>query len=152
MGFLLNAGLLLSGLLLVPPVFLVFSLGPTAGGEELIGKDNYVQADYDSPLLQHVFWLDACRNLVNVLLCFSAVAFFDQTSKKITALLFILLDMLALGVQVVAPVGPGVKPWPSLDGLSINPVVLPIIGGQIVLLTVGLLTSMFESDEKAKKA
>ena len=41
------------------------------------------------------------------------------------------------------------KPWPSLDGLSINPVVLPIIGGQIVLLTVGLLTSMCDSDEEA---
>lgn len=152
MAIVLNIAFIISGLLLVPPAFTVLTKGPIPGGEELIGSANFVKADYESPLLVHIFWLDAGRNAVNVLLCFSAVAFFDPLSKKITALLLLLLDVWALVVQVLAPVGPGVKPWPALDGIFSNPVVLPIIGGQISLLTLGLLTSMGSgSTAKAKK-
>ena len=87
MAIVLNIAFIISGLLLVPPAFTVLTKGPIPGGEELIGSANFVKADYESPLLVHIFWLDAGRNAVNVLLCFSAVAFFDPLSKKITALL-----------------------------------------------------------------
>jgi len=142
MAVLLNIAFIISGLLLVPPALTIFTKGPIAGGEELIGAKNFAKADYESPLLVHLFWLDAGRNAVNVLLCFAAVFFFDLTSKRVAALLLLILDAWALCVQVLAPVGPDVKPWPALDGIFSNPVVLPIIGGQIGLLTVGLLTSM----------
>ena len=55
--------------------------------------------------------------------------------------------MCALAVQVIAPIG-GAKPYPALDGIFSNPIVLPIVGGQIALLAGGLL---FSSPEKQKE-
>ena len=144
MAIMLKISLVVAGLLLIPPVLTIALMGPLEGGQELVGKDKFSKADLESELLRHVFWIDCGKNLVLALLCFSAVLFFDTGAQKVTAVLMILMDFCAAAAQVAAPVG-GVKPWPALDGLFSNPIVLPIIGGQIVLLTLGLLTSVGES-------
>ena len=117
----------------------------------LIGEQNFAPADLASPLLQHIFLVDAGKNVLMALTCFCAAFFFDRTAQKLTALLVLALDVWALAVNVIAPIGAGVAPWPSLDGIFSNPIVLPIIGGQIVLMTLGLLTNSDPPPTKGKK-
>ena len=135
---LLQIGLTIAGLLLVPPVILVLGKGPIVGGQELIGVENWEQADLESKLLNHFFYIDAFKNLVLCALCFAAAFLFEPNAQKLTATLMLCMDFFSLVVQVIAPIG-GVEPFPSFDGLFSNPVVLPIIGGQIVILGAGLL-------------
>ena len=140
----LKIAFLVSGLLMVPPIVAIFGKGllwsPIDGAKELIGADNFVQADLESPLLAHLFWIDWGKNVMIALLCFAALFFFDLKSKRVTALLLIAVDVWACVVQVIAPIG-GARPWPALDGLFSNPVFMPILGGQLFLLTIGLLTA-----------
>ena len=137
----LRISLIVAGLLLIPPTLTVGMKGAIAGAKEFLGEDNFVKADLESPMLVHVFYIDCSKNLVFALLCLSAALFFDTAAQKTTAMLMLLLDSCAAAVQVIAPLGPGVAPWPALDGLFSNPVVLPILGGQMAMLTLGLLTS-----------
>ena len=143
-AIILNIAFLVSGLLMLPPIVAIFGKGlqasPIDGAKELIGAQNFVQADLDSPMLAHVFWIDWGKNIMISLLCFAAVFVFDLSAKRATALIMIVNDLWVCAVQVITPIG-GVKPWPALDGLFSNPMLLPIIGGQLFLLTIGLLTA-----------
>ena len=151
MGVLLKLGFLVSGGLLIPPSVMILMNGPLEGGKTLIGEDNFNSADLGSPLLQHLFLIDAGKNIMLALICFCAAFFFDRTAQKLTALLVLALDVWALVVNVIQPVGPNVAPWPAMDGLFSNPVVLPIIGGQIAMMTLGLLTNSAPAPTKGKK-
>lgn len=144
---LLQTGLTVAGLLLAPPVILVLGKGPIVGGKELLGEENWEPADLESTLLYHCFYIDAFKNLVLCALCFAAAFLFEPNARKLTAILILSMDFFALVVQVIAPIG-GVDPFPSLDGLTSNPVVLPIIGGQIAMLVAGLL---FDGGANGKK-
>ena len=56
--------------------------------------------------------------------------------------------LLIGAVQVIAPAKESIAPYPSLEGITGNPVFLPICGTQIVLLTLGVL---FASPSTKKK-
>ena len=113
-AIILNIAFLVSGLLMLPPIVTIFGKGlqasPIDGAKELIGAQNFVQADLDSPLLAHVFWIDWGKNVMIGLLCFAAVFVFDLSAKRATALIMIVHDLWACAVQVITPIG-GVKPW-----------------------------------------
>jgi len=147
-GMLLKAAFFVSGFLFLPPALILITKG-LEGAQELLGAASFTKADLESPLFMHVMYIDAGKNVIVAAICFCAATLFNLSAQQITASLMIALDMWCFVVQVIAPVGPGVKPWPALDGLFSNPVLLPIVGGQIVLLTLGLLTSLC-GDEKAK--
>ena len=80
-------------------------------------------------------------------LCFAAAFLFEPNARKLTAILMLFYDFCGLVVQLIAPIG-GVDPFPSLDGLTSNPLVLPILGGQIVMLGAGLF---FDGGASGKK-
>ena len=144
---LLQIGLTVAGLLLAPPVIIILGKGPIVGGKELIGEENWHPADLESTLLFHVFYVDAFKNLLLCALCFAAAFLFEPNARKLTAILMLFFDFSGLVVQLIAPIG-GVDPFPSLDGLTSNPLVLPIIGGQIVMLGAGLF---FDGGASGKK-
>ena len=102
---LLQIGLAIAGLLLVPPVILIFGKGPIVGGKELIGVENWEQADLESKLLYHVFYIDAIKNLVLCALCFAAAFLFEPSARKLTTMLMLCMDFFTLAVQVIAPIG-----------------------------------------------
>ena len=56
--------------------------------------------------------------------------------------------LLVGAVQVIQPAKESIAPYPSLEGITGNPVFLPICGTQIVLLTLGVL---FASPSTKKK-
>ena len=133
----LQIGLAIAGLLLAPPAILILRKGPVVGGKELIGEENWNPPDLESTLLIHVFYIDAFKNLVLCALCLAAAFLFEPNARKLTAIMILSLDFFCLVVQVIAPVG-GVDPFPSLDGLTSNPIILPLVGGQIFMLGAGL--------------
>merc|ERR1712216_1058348 len=72
----------------------------------------------------------------------------DAAAKEKVAILAILLMLLVGAVQVIQPAKESISPYPSIEGITGNPVFLPICGTQIVLLTLGVL---FASPSTKKK-
>ena len=144
---LLDVALFVSAALLIPPAFIVASKGSIDGAKELIGEDSITAYDEDSYFLKHVMMIDCAKNWFLAALYLAAITFDDPAKEKV-AILAVLLMLLIGALQVIAPAKESIAPYPSLEGITGNPVFLPICGTQIVLLTLGVL---FASPSTKKK-
>ena len=144
---LLDIGLFVSAVLLIPPSYIIASKGPIDGIKELFGEDFVTAYDEDSYFLKHAMMIDCSKNWFLAALYLAAITF-DAAAKEKVAILAILLGFLYTAVQVLAPAKESIAPYPSLEGITGNPVFLPICGTQIVLLTLGVL---FASPSTKKK-
>ena len=166
---LLDIALFVSAVLLIPPAYIVASKGPIDGIKELFGEDFVTPYDEDSYFLKHAMMIDCSKNWFLAALYLAAITF-DAAAKEKVAILAILLmrdpaqkwrlhetayrdgavprRLLVGAVQVIQPAKESIAPYPSLEGITGNPVFLPICGTQIVLLTLGVL---FASPSTKKK-
>ena len=144
---LLDIGLFVSAALMIPPAFIVASQGPIDGAKELIGADTITAYDEDSYFLKHAMMIDCAKNWFLAALYLAAITM-EAAAKEKVAILATLMMLLVGAVQVIAPAKESIAPYPSLEGITGNPVFLPICGTQIVLLTLGVL---FASPSTKKK-
>ena len=144
---LLDIALFVSAALLIPPAFIVASKGPIDGIRELVGEDSITAYDEESYVLKHIVFIDCAKNWFLAALYLAAITFDDPAKEKV-AILAVLLMLLIGALQVIAPAKESIAPYPSLEGITGNPVFLPICGTQIVLLTLGVL---FASPSTKKK-
>ena len=144
---LLDIALFVSAMLLIPPAYIVASKGPIDGIKELFGEDFVTAYDEDSYFLKHAMMIDCSKNWFLAALYLAAITF-DAAAKEKVAILATLMMLLVGAVQVLAPAKESIAPYPSLEGITGNPVFLPICGTQIVLLTLGVL---FASPSTKKK-
>ena len=135
---LLDVALFVSAALLIPPAFIVASKGPIDGIRELVGEDSITAYDEESYVLKHIVFIDCAKNWFLAALYLAAITM-EAAAKEKVAILAILLMLLVGAVQVIAPAKESIAPYPSLEGITGNPVFLPICGTQIVLLTLGVL-------------
>ncbi len=144
---LLDIALFVSAALLIPPAFIVASKGPIDGIKELFGEDFVTAYDEDSYFLKHAMMIDCSKNWFLAALYLAAITF-DAAAKEKVAILATLLMMLCVSANMIAPPTASIAPYPSLEGITGNPLLLPICGTQIVLLTLGVL---FASPSTKKK-
>ena len=141
---LLDIALFVSAALLIPPAFIVASKGPIDGIKELFGEDFVTAYDEDSYFLKHAMMIDCSKNWFLAALYLAAITM-EAAAKEKVAILATLMMLLVGAVQVIAPAKESIAPYPSLEGITGNPVFLPT---QIVLLTLGVL---FASPATKKK-
>ena len=91
--------------------------------------------------------IDCSKNWFLAALYLAAITF-DAAAKEKVAILATLLMMLCVSANMIAPPTASIAPYPSLEGITGNPLLLPICGTQIVLLTLGVL---FASPSTKKK-
>ena len=144
---LLDIALFVSAVLLIPPAYIVASKGPIDGIKELFGEDFVTPYDEDSYFLKHAMMIDCSKNWFLAALYLAAITF-DAAAKEKVAILATLLMMLCVSANMIAPPTASIAPYPSLEGITGNPLLLPICGTQIVLLTLGVL---FASPSTKKK-
>jgi len=146
---LLNIALFIAGALIMPPALTIALKGPVDGFNELLGVGVLTKADAESYFLAHCAYIDCGKNFFQGALCLAAIAF-PPAAKKAVAVLVIAVMSWCVFVQTYAPMKASIAKYPSTDGIFANPVVLPVCGGQIVLLTLGVLLS--SADPKKGKA
>ena len=144
---LLDIALFVSAALLIPPAFIVASKGPIDGIKELFGEDFVTPYDEDSYFLKHAMMIDCSKNWFLAALYLAAITM-EAAAKEKVAILATLLMMLCVSANMIAPPTASIAPYPSLEGITGNPLLLPICGTQIVLLTLGVL---FASPSTKKK-
>ena len=55
-------------------------------------------------------------------------------------------------IQCVHPISASIAPWPSLEGLAANAFIVPILAGQMLILTIGLFCIDDEDDRAVRPA
>ena len=147
---LLDIALFVSAALLIPPAFIVASKGPIDGIRELVGEDSITAYDEESYVLKHIVFIDCAKNWFLAALYLAAITL-EAAAKEKVAILATLLMLLIGAVQVIAPPKESIAPYPSLEGITGNPVFLPICGTQIVPAHAGVFFPRRPPKEEARR-